>query len=106
MLNKTIIQGRLVREWGVINSTTSSKQYYLNSLAHNKYNGDTEFYDLICDCNKLKNLLDAGLLAKGRELIIEGTISKPNSTEYNLILFVNNIYLCSSKSNNQDNNKE
>ena len=76
MYNKTVIQGRLCKEWSEVK--TSTKVMVANSLA----------------CQIFKNTVFYDFIPKGAEVIIEGVVEKPKkSLDYNLRLFIDKLYI-------------
>jgi hypothetical protein len=89
MYNKTIIHGRLCKEWSEVK--TSTKVMVANSLACQIFK-NTVFYDIIGNKEQLKNVLH--FIPKGAEVIIEGVVEKPKkSLDYNLRLFIDKLYI-------------
>lgn len=89
MYNKTVIQGRLCKEWSEVK--TSTKVMVANSLACQIFK-NTVFYDIIGNKEQLKNVLQ--FIPKGAEVIIEGVVEKPKkSLDYNLRLFIDKLYI-------------
>lgn len=89
MYNKTVIQGRLCKEWSEVE--TSTKVMVTNSLACQIFK-NTVFYDIIGNKEQLKNVLQ--FIPKGAEVIIEGVVEKPKkSLDYNLRLFIDRLYI-------------
>lgn len=92
MYNKTVIQGRLCKEWSEVK--TSTKVMVANSLACRIFK-NTVFYDIIGNKEQLKNVLQ--FIPKGAEVIIEGFVEKPQkSLDYNLRLFIDKLYIVRS----------
>lgn len=92
MYNKTVIQGRLCKEWSEVK--TSTKVMVANSLACRIFK-NTVFYDIIGNKEQLKNVLQ--FIPKGAEVIIEGVVEKPpKSLDYNLRLFIDKLYIVRS----------
>lgn len=89
MYNKTVIQGRLCKEWSEVK--TSTKVMVANSLACQIFK-NTVFYDIIGNKEQLKNALQ--FIPKGAEVLIEGVVEKPKkSLDYNLRLFIDKLYI-------------
>lgn len=89
MYNKTVIQGRLCKEWSEVK--TSTKVMVANSLACQIFK-NTVFYDIIGNKEQLKNVLQ--FIPKGAEVIIEGVVEKPQkSLDYNLRLFIDKLHI-------------
>lgn len=90
MYNKTVIQGRLCKEWSEVK--TSTIVVAVNSLACQKFKNNTVFYDIIGNKEQLKNVLQ--FIPKGAEVIIEGFVEKPKkSLDCNLRLFFDRLYI-------------
>jgi hypothetical protein len=90
MYNKTVIQGRLCKEWREVK--TGTIVVAVNSLACQIFKNSTVFYDIIGNKEQLKNVLQ--FIPKGSEVIIEGFVEKPKkSLDYNLRLFFDQLYI-------------
>lgn len=102
MYNKTVIQGRLCKEWSEVK--TSTKVMVANSLACRIFK-NTVFYDIIGNKEQLKNVLQ--FIPKGAEVIIEGVIDKPKkSLDYNMRIYVDRIDIVHGKSIEPNDNKQ
>lgn len=95
MYNKTIIHGRLCKDWAKL---TNSKNniFAVNTLANKRFD-DTIFYDLFIAEKRVENLLK--FIPKGSEIIVEGVVDKPKkSLDYNMRIYVDNIIIVRGKS--------
>lgn len=100
MYNKTIIHGRLCKEW--VKLTDSKNNVFVaNSLANKRFD-DTIFYDIFIAEKRVENLLK--FIPKGSEIIIEGVVDKPKkSLDYNMRIYVERITIVHGKSIETDN---
>lgn len=106
MYNKTIIHGRLCKDWAKL---TNSKNniFAVNTLANKRFD-DTTFYDIFIAEKRVENLLK--IIPKGSEIIVEGVVDKPKmSLDYNMRIYVDRIDIVrgkSAESKDTDNDKE
>ena len=104
MYNKTIIHGRLCKDWAKL---TNSKNniFVVNTLANKRFD-DTIFYDIFIAEKRVENLLK--FIPKGSEIIVEGAVDKPKtSLDYNMRIYVDRIDIVRGKSaESKDNNDQ
>nr|DAP86590.1 MAG TPA: Single strand binding protein [Caudoviricetes sp.] len=95
MYNKTIIHGRLCKDW--VKLTNSKNNVFAANTLANKMFSDTEFYDIFIAEKRVENLLK--FIPKGSEIIVEGIVNKPKtSLDYNMRIYVDNIIIVRGKS--------
>lgn len=87
MYNKTIIHGRLCKDWAKL-TNSKNNVFVANTLANKRFD-DTIFYDIFIAEKRVENLLK--FIPKGSEIIIEGVVDKPKNRliiicEYMLII--------------------
>lgn len=95
MFNKTIIHGRLCKDWAKL-TTSKNNVFAVNTLANKRFS-DTIFYDLFIAEKSVENLLN--FIPKGSEIIVEGVVDKPKkSLDYNMRIYVYRIDIVSGES--------
>ena len=103
MYNKTIIHGRLCKDWAKL-TKSKNNVFVANTLANKRFD-DTIFYDIFIAEKRVENLLK--FIPKGSEIIIEGVVDKPKkSLDYNMRIYVDRIDIVrggSTKSKDTDN---
>lgn len=103
MYNKTIIHGRLCKDWAKL-TNSKNNVFAVNTLANKRFS-DTNFYDLFIAEKRVENLLK--FIPKGSEIIVEGVVDKPKkSLDYNMRIYVDRIDIVrgeSTKSKDVDN---
>ena len=103
MYNKTIIHGRLCKDWAKL-TNSKNNVFVANTLANKRFD-DTTFYDIFIAEKRVENLLN--FIPKGSEIIIEGVVDKPKkSLDYNMRIYVDRIDIVrgeSTKSKDTDN---
>lgn len=104
MYNKTIIHGRLCKDWAKLTNSKKTMFFVANTLANKRFD-DTIFYDIFIAEKRVENLLK--FIPKGSEIIIEGVVDKPKkSLDYNMRIYVDHIEIVrgeSTKSKDTDN---
>lgn len=103
MYNKTIIHGRLCKDWVKL-MNSKNNVFAANTLANKGFDG-TIFYDIFIAEKRVENLLK--FIPKGSEIIIEGVVDKPKkSIDYNMRIYVDRIVIVRGKSiETNDNNQ-
>lgn len=103
MYNKTIIHGRLCKDWAKL-TNSKNNVFVANTLANKRFD-DTIFYDIFIDEKRVENLLK--FIPKGSEIIVEGVVDKPKkSRDYNMRIYVDRIDIVrgeATKSKDTDN---
>lgn len=90
MYNKTIIHGRLCKDWAKL-TNSKNNVFAANTLANKRFD-DTTFYDIFIAEKRVENLLK--FIPKGSEIIVEGVVDKPKkSLDYNMRIYVDRIDL-------------
>lgn len=103
MYNKTIIHGRLCKEWSKL-TNSKNNVFAVNTLANKRFS-DTNFYDLFIAEKRVENLLK--FIPKGSEIIVEGVVDKPKkSLDYNMRIYVDRIDIVHGKSIEPNDNKQ
>lgn len=103
MYNKTIIHGRLCKDWAKL-TKSKNNVFVANTLANKRFD-DTIFYDIFIAEKRVENLLK--FIPKGSEIIIEGVIDKPKKAlDYNMRIYVDRIDIVHGKSIEPNDNKQ
>lgn len=87
MYNKTIIHGRLCKDWAKL-TNSKNNVFVANTLANKRFD-DTIFYDIFIAEKRVENLLK--FIPKGSEIIVEGVVDKPKSRSINMRIYVDRI---------------
>lgn len=106
MYNKTIIHGRLCKDWAKL-TNSKNNVFVANTLANKRFD-NTIFYDIFIAEKRVENLLK--FIPKGSEIIVEGVVDKPKkSLDYNMRIYVDRIDIVrgeSTKSKDIDNDAD
>lgn len=103
MYNKTIIHGRLCKDWAKL-TNSKNNVFAVNTLANKRFD-DTIFYDIFIAEKRVENLLK--FIPKGSEIIIEGVVDKPKkSLDYNMRIYVDRIDIVHGKAIEPNDNKQ